>query len=80
MEMDDMALHETKAEIFDTWTVINRAFEQIISGLEKLQKMGVLSDDYVTDQDTIANDLWAKINSVSGKRMTATITGRCVPR
>jgi hypothetical protein len=45
-KMDDMALHETKAEIFDTWTVINRAFEQIISGLEKLQKMGVLSDDY----------------------------------
>jgi hypothetical protein len=69
-KMDDMALHETKAEIFDTWTVINRAFEQIISGLEKLQKMGVLSDDYVTDQDTIANDLWAKINSQIIKKVS----------
>jgi hypothetical protein len=67
-KMDDMALHQTKAEIFDTWAVINRAFEQIISGLEKLQKMGVLSDDYVTDQDTIANDLWAKIIPRSSRK------------
>ena len=66
----DMELHETKAEVYETWAVINRAFEQIISGLEKLQKMGVLSDDYVTDQDTIANDLWAKINSQIIKKVS----------
>ena len=59
----DMELHETKAEVYQTWAVINRAFEQIISGLEKLQKMGVLTDDYVQDQNTLTNDLWARINT-----------------
>jgi hypothetical protein len=57
-----MELHETKANVFETWAVINRSFEQIISALTKPQKMGVLSDDCVQDQDTIMNDLWAKIN------------------
>jgi hypothetical protein len=42
---------------------INRAFEQIVGGLEKLQKKGVLNDDYVQDQNTLTNDLWARINS-----------------
>ncbi len=56
-------LHETKAEVYETWAAINRAFEQIISALDKLQKMGLLSDDYVQDQDTLTNDLWARINS-----------------
>ena len=50
-----MELHETKAEVYETWAIINRAFEQIISALDKLQNMGVLSDDYVQDQDTITN-------------------------
>jgi hypothetical protein len=63
IETDDMELHETKADVFETWAVINRAFEQIISALDKLQKMGVLSDDYVQDQDTITNDLWARTNT-----------------
>jgi hypothetical protein len=58
-----MELEQSKAEIYETWAAINRAFEQIISALAKLQRMGVLSDDYATDQDTITNDLWAKINS-----------------
>jgi hypothetical protein len=62
-KMDDMALHESKAEIFDTWATINRAFEQIISALDKLQTLAILSDDYVQDQDTLANDMWARINS-----------------
>jgi hypothetical protein len=57
-----MELHETKAEVYETWAVINRAFEQIISGLARLEKSGVLSSDYVQDHDTITNDLWAKIN------------------
>jgi hypothetical protein len=58
-----MELHETKADIYEAWAAVNRAFEQIISGLAKLQKIGVLSSDYVIDQDTITNDLWARINT-----------------
>lgn len=61
--MADLELHETKAEVFATWAAINRAFEQIVSALYKLQKLGVLSDDYVQDQDTLTNDMWARINS-----------------
>jgi hypothetical protein len=63
METDEMALHETKADVYETWGIINRAFEQIISALDKLHKRGVLSDDYVQDQETITNDLWARINT-----------------
>lgn len=58
-----MELHESKAEIYETWAAMNRAFEQIISGPAKLEKIGVLSGDYVQDQDTITNDLWARINT-----------------
>jgi len=65
-----MELHETKAVVYETWAAINRAFEQIISGLAKLQKIGVLNDDYATDQDTITNDLWAKINTQIIKDMS----------
>ena len=67
---DDMELHERKADVYETWGGINRAFEQIISALNTLQKMGVLSDDYVTDQDTITNDLWAKVNSQILKKVS----------
>jgi hypothetical protein len=63
MGTDEMELHETKAEVYETWAVINRAFEQILSALDKLEKRGVLKGDYVQDQSTITNDLWAKINS-----------------
>jgi hypothetical protein len=59
----DLELHETKAEVFETWAVMNRAFEQIISALGKLQTLAILSDDYVQDQDTLTNDMWARINS-----------------
>lgn len=62
-EPKDLELHETKAEIFDTWAIINRAFGQIIGALDKLQTLAILSDDYVQDQDTLANDLWTRINS-----------------
>jgi hypothetical protein len=67
---DDMELHETKAEVFETWAVINRSFEQIISALYKLQKLGVLHEDYVQDQDTITNDLWTRTNTQVLKRVT----------
>lgn len=56
-------LEQVKADVYETWAVINRAFEQIISALDKLEKKGVLKGDYVQDQSTITNDLWTKINS-----------------
>ncbi|MGC2742004.1 MAG: hypothetical protein WA672_02380 [Candidatus Angelobacter sp.] len=64
--MDDSRepqLEQVKADVYETWAVINRAFEQIITALDKLEKRGVLKGDYVQDQSTITNDLWAKINS-----------------
>ena len=57
-----MELEELKAEVYETWAVINRAFEQIITALDKMEKKGVLNGDYVQDQSIITNDLWAKIN------------------
>jgi len=67
---DDMELHETKAEVYETWAGINRAFEQIISAVGKLHKLGVLSDDYVQDQETVTNDLWAKVNTQILKKVS----------
>ncbi len=58
----DSELHETKAGIYETWAIVNRAFEQIVNALDKLQKIGVLSGDHAQDQDTLTNDLWARIN------------------
>ena len=64
METDELKeLHETKADVYETWAVINRAFEQIITALEKLEKTGVLKWDDVHKQSTITNDLWAKLNT-----------------
>ncbi|MFL6386690.1 MAG: hypothetical protein ACJ71U_04320 [Terriglobales bacterium] len=63
METDETQLEQVKADIYETWAVINRSFEQIITALDKLEKRGVLKGDYVQDQSTITNDLWAKINS-----------------
>src|SRR4029077_2751057 len=53
---------EVKAGIYESLAVINRAFQQIIGTIGKLQTRGVVSPDYVQDQEIIANDLWAKIN------------------
>ena len=62
METDDVELEQVKADVYETWAVINRAFEQIITALDKLEKRGVLKGDYVQDQSIITNDLWAKLN------------------
>jgi len=62
MELDEQ-LEQAKAAVYETWAAINRAFQQITSGLTQLEKRGVLSGDYVQDQSTITNDLWAKINT-----------------
>jgi hypothetical protein len=62
-EMEEMQLEQIKADVYETWAVINHAFEQIITALDKLEKRGVLKGDYVQDQSTVTNDLWSKINS-----------------
>jgi len=62
-ETDKLELHEIKADVYETWGAMNRAFEQIISAFNRLHKRGVSSDDYIQDQDTLTNDLWAKINT-----------------
>lgn len=67
--MEPKELHETKADVYETWAVINRAFEQIISAMAKLEQIGVLHEDYVQDQETLTNDLWARINSQVMKDM-----------
>jgi hypothetical protein len=77
-----MELEQAKADVYETWAAINRAFERIIAALDNLEKRGVLKDDYVQDQSIITNDLWTKINSqimatwVGEKRTTAIITVR----
>jgi hypothetical protein len=57
METDNTELEQVKADVYETWAAINRAFEQIITALDKLEKRGVLKDDYVQDQSIITNDL-----------------------
>jgi hypothetical protein len=59
MEPSETELEQVKADVYETWGVINRAFEQIVTALHKLEKTGVLKWDYVHNQ----SDLWAKINS-----------------
>src|SRR5689334_19138447 len=54
---------EVKADIYEGLAVINRAFQQIIGTIGKLQMEGVISADYVQDQEIIANDLWARMNT-----------------
>jgi DUF971 family protein len=59
----ELELEQVKADVYGTWAVINRAFEQIITALDKLEKRGVLKWDYVHNQSVITNDLWAKMNT-----------------
>lgn len=64
--MDDsqeLELEQVKADVYETWAIMNRAFERIITALDKLEKTGVLKWDYVHNQSVIANDLWARINT-----------------
>jgi hypothetical protein len=70
-KMGNLDLHEMKAQVYETWGLINRAFEQIVSALYKLQKLGLLHEDYVQDQDTITNDLWTRINTQILKDVSA---------
>lgn len=57
-----MEPEETKAEIFADLAVINRAFQQIIGAMARLEAKGMVSADYLQDQEIITKDLWARIN------------------
>jgi hypothetical protein len=57
-----MEPEEVKAEIYEAMSLINRAFQQITEALIKLKKRGVLSEDYVMDQQIINSESCARIN------------------
>jgi len=63
MQTSETELEQVKADVYETWGVINRAFEQIVTALHKMEKTGVLKWDDVHKQSVITNDLWARINS-----------------
>ncbi|HEY1937457.1 MAG TPA: hypothetical protein VGJ33_05960 [Candidatus Angelobacter sp.] len=63
MEVEKDITNESKVEIYETLAVINRSFEQIISALYKLEKRVDLGDDYAYNQEIVASDLWARINT-----------------
>jgi len=55
--------NEIKAEIYEALAVISRSFEQLISAIYKLEKRVDLGEDYAYNQEIIASDLWARINT-----------------
>jgi len=63
METSHDKTNEIKAGIYEALAIINRGFEQIISALYKLEKKVDLGEDYAYNQEIIASDLWARINS-----------------
>lgn len=53
---------ETKAGIYETVAVINRAFAQITTSLYKLESQGVLAEDYAYSQEIPIREMAARIN------------------
>ena len=53
---------ETKADIYETIAVINRAFAQITTSLYKLESQGVLAEDYAYSQEIPIREMAARIN------------------
>lgn len=72
METEKDKTNEIKAEIYESLAVINRSFEQLISALYKLEQRVDLGKDYAHNQEIIAGNLWARINT----RALASITKR----
>jgi hypothetical protein len=62
METSHDKTNEVKAGTYEAMAVINRGFEQIISAIYRLEKLGVVSTDYVNSQEVIASEMWARIN------------------
>lgn len=59
--MDDGA-DETKAEIYEAWAAINRAFAQITNALYKLESNGVLPEDAAFHQEMPIREMSARLN------------------
>lgn len=59
---DGMEPEEVKADVYEAMAVINRAFQQVAEGLARLQKCGVLAEDWVFDQGLINSEVCARIN------------------
>ena len=53
---------ETKAVIYETVAVINRAFAQITDAIYKLASEGVLDEEYVYKQEIPIREMAARIN------------------
>jgi hypothetical protein len=63
MEPPHDPTNEMKAGIYEALALINRFFEQLISALYKLEKRVDLGKDYANNQEIMASDLWARINT-----------------
>jgi hypothetical protein len=53
---------ETKAEIYEAWAAINRAFAQITNALYKLESSGVLPEDAAFIHEQPIREISTRIN------------------
>lgn len=53
---------ETKAEIYEAWAAINRAFAQITNALYKLESSGVLPEDAAFIHELPMREMSTRIN------------------
>lgn len=67
-----MEPEDVKAEVYEAMALINRGVQQVTEGLIRLQKRGVLDEDYVFTQQHISSALSAKINC----HILASVTAR----
>lgn len=74
MEPDEMMqadeTNAIKAEVYETLATINRSFEQLIAAIFKLEKRLDLGEDYAFNQEIIASEMWARINTHALARLT----------
>jgi hypothetical protein len=57
-----MEPEEAKAEAYEAMAAVNHAFLQIVSSLTRLEARGMISPDYLQDQQIIIRDIWARTN------------------
>jgi hypothetical protein len=62
--------NEMKAAKYEALAAVNRAFEQLISAVYKLEKRVDLGEDYAYNQEIIFGDIWARINTQALARIT----------
>src|SRR5262249_30723919 len=57
-----MEPEEAKAEVYEAMAALNRAFQQIAGALTSLEARGMISPDYLQDQQIVIRDIWARTN------------------